>query len=172
MELRYTADVYYRLSKEDMNRGDESCSIGNQRMIVERYCRENNIVIVREFVDDGYSGGNFDRPGFKAMLEHIEKEKIGMVITKDLSRLCRDLTDPPVTRRSISRSAARGIPPSQVLSPAAGQTPPSPFFDVKKLPVIFSSCRCTIKTQSDFRRTAQKRGPIGDRADVCFVQKE
>ncbi len=93
MELRYTADVYYRLSKEDMNRGDESCSIGNQRMIVERYCRENNIVIVREFVDDGYSGGNFDRPGFKAMLEHIEKEKIGMVITKDLSRLGRDMTE-------------------------------------------------------------------------------
>ena len=93
MELRYTADVYYRLSREDLNRGDESCSISNQRMIVERYCRENDIVIVKEFVDDGYSGGNFDRPGFKAMLEHIEKEKIGMVITKDLSRLGRDMTE-------------------------------------------------------------------------------
>lgn len=93
MVIKNTADVYYRLSKDDLRGGDESGSISNQRVIVEKFCNEHGISIVREFVDDGYSGGNFDRPGFKAMLDHIEQEKIAMVITKDLSRLGRDMTE-------------------------------------------------------------------------------
>ena len=86
------ADVYFRLSKEEANRG-ESSSITNQREIVRTYCTENNILIVKEFVDDGYSGSTFDRPGFKAMLEHINTGKVNMVVTKDLSRLGRDMSE-------------------------------------------------------------------------------
>lgn len=86
------ADTYYRLSDEEKKRG-ESSSIGNQRQLVESYCQRNNIVIVREFVDDGYSGGNFDRPGFQALLTHLKSGKANMVITKDLSRLGRDMSE-------------------------------------------------------------------------------
>ena len=93
MVINNTADVYYRLSKDDLKGGDESSSISNQRLIVEKFCSENGIVIIKEFVDDGYSGSNFDRPGFKAMLDHVERHKIAMVITKDLSRLGRDMTE-------------------------------------------------------------------------------
>lgn len=86
------ADAYYRLSVEEANEG-ESSSIKNQRSIVRQYCEEHNITIVNEFIDDGYSGSNFDRPGFNAMLSHLNKGLANMVITKDLSRLGRDMTE-------------------------------------------------------------------------------
>ena len=83
---------YLRLSNEEAGRG-ESASITNQRAIVERFCRENGIALVREFVDDGYSGGNFDRPGFRAMMTALEAGGAGTVVTKDLSRLGRDMRE-------------------------------------------------------------------------------
>lgn len=91
------AAAYYRLSVEDSKSGtntsDESESIINQRNLVRDYCRKNQITIFEEFVDDGYSGSNFNRPGFQKMLDLIGKGKINMVITKDLSRLGRDMID-------------------------------------------------------------------------------
>ena len=87
------AYAYYRLSREEVNQG-ESSSITNQRSIVERYCHENNIALANEFVDDGYSGSNFDRPGFQKMIEEIEKHpEVNMIITKDLSRLGRNMSE-------------------------------------------------------------------------------
>lgn len=90
---RFTlAFAYLRLSNEEAQ-GGESSSITNQRMIVQNYCKQNNITLVREFVDDGYSGGNFNRPGFKEMLKQLEQGKANLVITKDLSRLGRDMRE-------------------------------------------------------------------------------
>ena len=86
------ADAYYRLSDEERKHG-ESASITNQRTIVREYCEQRGILLVEEFVDDGYSGGNFERPGFRAMLAHLNAGKANMVITKDLSRLGRDMTE-------------------------------------------------------------------------------
>ena len=87
------ADTYYRLSDEEKKYGNESESITNQREIVRDYCEKHDIIIVKEFVDDGYSGGNFERPGFQAMLDHLKAGKANVVITKDLSRLGRDMTE-------------------------------------------------------------------------------
>ena len=84
--------AYLRLSDEDI-RGGESASIANQRMIIQNYCRQNGITLVREFVDDGYSGGNFDRPAFREMMRQLEQGKANTVITKDLSRLGRDMRE-------------------------------------------------------------------------------
>ena len=87
------AFIYLRLSNEDKRQG-ESGSITNQRKILENYCKTHNIIIANEFVDDDYSGGNFNRPGFKAMLQALDKDsKVNMVITKDLSRLGRDMSE-------------------------------------------------------------------------------
>lgn len=88
-----TAYIYLRLSNEDRRQG-ESGSITNQRKILEDYCRKNNITVAKEFVDDDYSGGNFRRPGFQAMIKAIESnEYVDMIITKDLSRLGRDMSE-------------------------------------------------------------------------------
>lgn len=81
--------IYIRLSREDGDK-QESESIGNQRNILQRYVKENNLNFIREYVDDGVSGTTFDRPGFCEMLQDIENQNINMVITKDLSRLGRD----------------------------------------------------------------------------------
>lgn len=87
----YNCGNYLRLSKEDLGRNDESSSIQSQRMIIEGFAKHNNLNIVKEYVDDGYSGGNFDRPAFRQMIEDIENGIINCVITKDLSRLGREM---------------------------------------------------------------------------------
>ena len=84
--------AYLRLSNEEAQ-GGESSSISNQRMIVQNFCRQNGIPLVREFTDDGYSGGNFDRPAFQAMLRQLSGGDGHIVITKDLSRLGRDMRE-------------------------------------------------------------------------------
>lgn len=85
----YYAGLYLRLSKDDEREG-ESLSIGTQRSILTDYCASHGYKICEIYVDDGYSGMNFHRPGFQKMLEDIENGIINMVITKDLSRLGRD----------------------------------------------------------------------------------
>ena len=81
--------MYIRLSREDGDK-QESESISNQRNILQRYIKENNLNFVKEYVDDGISGTTFDRPGFCEMLQDVENKIINMIITKDLSRLGRD----------------------------------------------------------------------------------
>ena len=84
--------AYLRLSVEEAQ-SSESSSIANQRLYVQDYCEKHGIVLVREFVDDGYSGGNFDRPAFREMMLQLKQGKGNMVITKDLSRLGRDMRE-------------------------------------------------------------------------------
>ena len=86
------AFAYLRLSREELQ-GNESGSITNQRMIITNYCRQNGITLVREFADDGWSGGNFDRPAFQEMMRQLESGSANTVITKDLSRLGRDMRE-------------------------------------------------------------------------------
>ena len=81
--------LYCRLSKDDDQSG-ESVSIGTQRAILEDYCREQGYPIHKVYIDDGYSGTNFNRPGFQELLDDVERGAVNLVITKDLSRLGRD----------------------------------------------------------------------------------
>ena len=85
----YNVGLYCRLSLDDGNVG-ESGSIQTQKIILTKYCKDNNLNVYKIYVDDGYSGLNFNRPAFNEMLSDIESGKINMVITKDLSRLGRD----------------------------------------------------------------------------------
>ena len=82
--------LYCRLSQDDANQG-ESDSITNQKAILLKYAQDNGFSNPQFYVDDGYSGVNFDnRPAFKEMLSEIEKGSIATVITKDLSRFGRN----------------------------------------------------------------------------------
>lgn len=84
------AGKYFRLSREDGDR-TESDSIRNQRELVNDYISQHpDIISVDEYVDDGYTGTNFERPGFQKMLHDIESKKINCIIVKDLSRLGRN----------------------------------------------------------------------------------
>ena len=101
----YHAAIYVRLSKED---GDvagaskaESNSISNQKELIRNFLKDKeDIVVVSERVDDGYSGSSFERPGFQQMLEDIRRGAVDCVIVKDLSRFGREYID---TGRYIER---------------------------------------------------------------------
>ncbi|MFV0275455.1 MAG: recombinase family protein [Bacilli bacterium] len=87
----YKVGIYLRLSREDKKEGDnESGSIGNQRDLLLNYIKDNNLIFVDEYIDDGISGTTFDRENFNRMLQDIESKKINMVIVKDSSRLGRN----------------------------------------------------------------------------------
>ena len=94
----YHAAIYVRLSKED---GDvasaakaESNSISNQKNLIKDFLKEkDDIIVVSEYVDDGYSGSNFERPGFQMMMEDIKRGKVDCVVVKDLSRFGREYID-------------------------------------------------------------------------------
>ncbi len=83
--------IYCRLSREDGE--NESLSITNQKEILKKYCFDNicdNLDNYKYYIDDGYTGTNFNRPSFIEMIEDVKKKKIEMVIVKDLSRLGRN----------------------------------------------------------------------------------
>ncbi len=90
--MNYNAGIYIRLSQEDKDKKYESDSesVTNQKEILRDYCLKNGFNLIDEYVDDGYSGTNFDRPGFIRMIEDIKNKKINLVVVKDLSRLGRD----------------------------------------------------------------------------------
>ena len=88
-EKHYTAALYCRLSQDDGNTS-ESVSIGTQKSLLTRYCTENGFQIYDYYIDDGYSGTNFDRPDFSRMMTDVEDRKVNLVIVKDLSRFGRE----------------------------------------------------------------------------------
>lgn len=89
MKQPYNTALYMRLSRDDENYGD-SVSIETQRLVLNTYARDQGFFIVDEYVDDGWSGTNFERPGFQRMLQDIETGKVNCVLVKDLSRFGRE----------------------------------------------------------------------------------
>lgn len=89
----WQAASYVRLSHED-GIGNESNSIASQRIIIEEWAaRRDDVVIVAHYVDDGYSGANFDRPGFRKMIEDAKSGAFNTIVVKDLSRFGRSYLD-------------------------------------------------------------------------------
>jgi len=85
---RITA-LYERLSRDDELTG-ESNSISNQKDYLEKYAKENGMLNIRHYTDDGYSGVSFDRPGVQSLIEDVNKGLIGTIICKDMSRFGRN----------------------------------------------------------------------------------
>lgn len=93
-QKKWQAALYVRLSREDDNGEDESLSISNQKKFLEQYVKNlDDVEIFDIYCDDGFSGGNFNRPDFQRMVSDIESRKINCVIVKDTSRLGRNNTD-------------------------------------------------------------------------------
>lgn len=85
---KYTI-LYARLSQDDGSQGDSN-SIQNQRMMLEKYAKDNGFENVKFLYDDGYSGTNFQRPAFREMLALVENGEVGTIIVKDMSRFGRE----------------------------------------------------------------------------------
>ena len=80
MKQPYNTALYYRLS----------VSIETQRTILQQFARDNQFRVVDEYIDDGWSGTNFDRPAFQRMMDDVDAGRINCIITKDLSRFGRE----------------------------------------------------------------------------------
>ena len=102
MKKQYKVGIYCRLSVDDASNsakaknyipGDESASIENQHEILSKFVMLNGWIEVKTYRDDGYSGGNFQRPGFLEMLEDARHGLINLILVKDLSRLGRDFVE-------------------------------------------------------------------------------
>ena len=88
LDQQYTA-LYCRLSSDDDLEGDSN-SIKNQKLLLSDYAKENKFRNIRFYIDDGFSGSNFERPAFKRLLNDVENGEISTVIVKDMSRFGRD----------------------------------------------------------------------------------
>ena len=87
--MDYHVALYIRLSKEDESEGP-SQSVQNQESLLREFVQQYHLNVYDTYIDDGWSGTSFDRPGFQRMISDIEARRVNMVITKDLSRLGRD----------------------------------------------------------------------------------
>lgn len=88
-DILYKAGLYLRLSKDD-ERAGESVSIENQKMLLTNYAEEEGWDIVDVYIDDGWSGTNFQRPSFQRMIADARDKRINVIVVKDLSRLGRN----------------------------------------------------------------------------------
>ena len=89
MKQPYNTALYMRLSRDDENYGD-SASIETQRTILQQFAKDNDLHVVGEYIDDGWSGTTFERPNFKRMMADVDAGRVNCIVTKDLSRLGRN----------------------------------------------------------------------------------
>ena len=101
----YNTALYLRLSRDDELQG-ESGSIQTQRMMLRQYAAEHGLTVVDEYIDDGWSGTNFDRPSFQRMIDDIEDGKINCVVTYLTNRKRRRRT----RRKSVTSSPTHTNP--------------------------------------------------------------
>ena len=80
--MDYHVALYIRLSKEDENEGPSE-SVTNQQSLLQEFVQQHRLSVYDTYIDDGWSGTSFDRPGFQRMVTDIEAKKVNMVITKD-----------------------------------------------------------------------------------------
>ena len=105
----YSTALYMRLSRDDENFGD-SVSIETQRTILQKFAAENGLRVYGEYVDDGWSGTNFDRPSFQRMMNDVEAGKVNCIVTKDLSRFGREHVMMDYYLEFVFRSAISPLP--------------------------------------------------------------
>ena len=168
----YNTAIYCRLSKDDGLEQDSS-SIQTQKEMLTRYCRENGFIICNYYIDDGYSGKNFDRPSFKKMIADIEDGKINCVITKDLSRLGRNyLETGGYTEIYFPEHGVRYIAVTDGVDTSQGSTMDiTPFKNllndmfVKDISKKVKSALLTRQKQGKFIGTTAPYGYLKDPAD-------
>ena len=146
-QATYTTPVtalYARLSKDDEQQGP-SLSIENQKRILETFARDNGFLNCRFFVDDGWSGANFQRPGFMEMMDCVESGEVKCVITKDLSRMGRNYLQVGMfTEITFPKKGVRFIAINDGVDSAHGDN------DLTPLKNLFKNISHSGKVSNDF----------------------
>lgn len=160
----YRAGLYMRLSKDDGV--GESSSITTQRKILRVYAEEHGFLIYDEYIDDGWSGTNFERPEFKRMISDIEVGQVDLVLTKDLSRLGRDyITAGQYTEIYFPSKGVRYIAIND------GYDSDSPYTDIAPFKNVINEMYArdtSRKIRSAFSAKIQEGGYIGNFAPYGY----
>ena len=165
--------AYIRLSREDDDKM-ESLSVGNQRLLLTEYVNQHpELYLYDVYVDDGYTGTNFDRPDFQRMIADIEKKSIQCVVVKDLSRLGRRM-------EKVSEYINDYFPRKRVRFIAINDTVDKRYFDidsgedmmidVKNMFNSFYPKDISKKVRSTFRAKQNKGQFIGAFASYGYVK--
>ena len=151
VQIKNRAAIYCRLSRDDDYEGD-SVSIQSQKQMLEQYAENNGFSVVSTYIDDGYSGTNYDRPDFRRMETDIEAGKIDIVLTKDLSRLGREyLQTGYYTEIFFAKHNVRYIAVNDNVDTATGNSDFTPFFNIMN---EFYAKDISKKTRSGYRQRA------------------
>ena len=161
--------LYCRLSQDDMLAG-ESNSITNQKDILSKYASENGFTNTAFYVDDGFSGTNFDRPDFQRMKADIEEGRIGTVIVKDLSRLGREyLQTGYYTEMYFPQHDVRFIAIHDSVDTSVGDNEFAPF---KNIMNEFYAKDCSKKIRAVLKAKGQSGKPVGVRPPYGYKKSE
>lgn len=163
----YRVGLYLRLSSDDETQG-ESVSIGTQRDILTDFCQAEGYQIHDNYIDDGYSGLNFSRPGFMRLIEDVENGTINMVITKDLSRLGRDyIMTGYYSEIYFPTKGVRYIALADDFDTAKGRNEIAPF---KNILNDMYACDLSKKIKSAKHQRAKQGLFIGSQAPYGYMQ--
>ena len=125
--LRYTI-LYVRISKDDDAAGDSN-SITTQLAILQKYANDHAYQNIKVIKDDGYSGTNFNRPGFQEMYSLVKSRQVERILVKDLSRLGRNYIEVGMYTESAFRSLTCGLSPSMTAWTASVRTTTLPRYE-------------------------------------------
>lgn len=164
----YDTALYLRLSRDDELQG-ESASIQTQRMMLRQYAAEHGLTVVDEYIDDGWSGTNFDRPAFQRMIDDIENGKINCVVTKDLSRLGRNyILTGQYTEIYFPSKGVRYIAINDNVDTLSGESELAPFLNIlNEMQARQTSKKVKAALQTRFANGAHygAYAPLGYRKD-------
>ncbi|MDR3185519.1 MAG: recombinase family protein, partial [Christensenellaceae bacterium] len=121
--------LYERLSRED-SRADESLSIENQKMILEKYAVENGFTPFLHISDDGQTGANYARPGWQELISMVEADEVDTILLKTLDRMGRDYLRSGLYREMFRERGVRLIAVSEGYDSAMGEDDFTPFREI------------------------------------------
>ena len=170
MQNGNTAAIYCRLSRdEDTNQ--ESNSIQSQRLMLNEFAKRQGFQVVGEYIDDGFSGTNYDRPDFKRMMEDAEQGKFSIIITKDLSRLGRDyLTTGEYMEKIFPRLNIRYIAMNDGYDSLSENDSNADFAPIRNYFNEWYAKDCSRKTRASFKAMAEAGKFIGSKAPFGYVK--
>jgi len=171
MQNGNNAAIYCRLSRDE-DAGQESNSIASQRLMLTDFVRRQGFTLVNEYVDDGFSGTNYDRPDFQRMIADAEQGKINVIVTKDLSRLGRDyLTTGEYMEKVFPRLNVRFIAMNDGYDSQELGDGIADFAPIRNYFNEWYAKDCSRKTRASFKAMAQagkfvaSKAPYGYRKD-------
>ena len=163
----YNTALYLRLSRDDELQG-ESGSIQTQRMMLRQYAAEHGLTVVDEYIDDGWSGTNFERPSFQRMIDDIEDGKINCVVTKDLSRLGRNyILTGQYTEIYFPSKGVRYIAINDNVDTINGESELAPFLNIIN---EWYAKDTSKKLRAVFKNKGESGKPLSNRPPYGYLQ--